>query len=99
MNTVTMVGQICGTTTRTKTWLSLAPSIRAASRVSAGTPFTAAESSTIAKPTRAQSSMIISSMLLKCSVLSWSQVTGSPPSVVTIAFWIPTCASPSGRNS
>ena len=54
MKTVITVGQICGTTTRKKVWRSLAPSIRAASRVSVGTPLTAAESSTMENPTCAQ---------------------------------------------
>ena len=55
MKTVMIVPLICGTTTWKKICCSLAPSMRAASSVSAGTPFTAADSSTIAKPDLAHS--------------------------------------------
>ena len=56
----------------------VAPSMRAASRVSTGTPLTAAESSTIEKPTWAQSRITISSRLLRWKPLCCSQATGPP---------------------
>ena len=99
MKTVTIVTLICGTTTRKKICRSLAPSMRAASRVSPGTPLTAAESSTMAKPTFIQSSITISRKLLKWKVFSCSQAIGSPPNAVTMAFWMPTCGWPAGRKS
>ena len=53
--------------------------MRAASRVSPGTPLTAADSSTIEKPTCAQISITISRKLLKWNSLCCSQATGSTP--------------------
>jgi glutamate racemase len=99
MNTVMTVAQICGMITLKKIWRSLAPSIRAASRVSTGTPLTAADSSTIEKPTWAQIRMTISRKLLKCSVLTCNQATGSNPRAVQTAFCRPICGSPAGRAS
>jgi hypothetical protein len=55
-----MVPRIMGTTTLKKVWRSFAPSSRAASRTSTGTPLMAAERTTIAKPVCSQMKMVIS---------------------------------------
>ncbi len=81
-----IVPLICGTTTWKKICLSPAPSMRAASRVSVGTPLTAADSSTIAKPTCDQSSTTINSRLLRWKSLFSSQAMGSAPKRSRTAF-------------
>ena len=58
--TVMMEPWIIGTITRKKSWRSFAPSRRAASSTSAGTPLMAAESTTMAKPVWSQMRMRIS---------------------------------------
>ena len=95
--TVMIVPLICGTTTRKKICRSPAPSIRAASSVSTGTPLIAAESSTIAKPICAHSSITISSRLLRWNWSCCSHGIGLPPRSTTIAFCRPICSWPSGR--
>ena len=99
MKTVIRVPQICGTITRKKICRSLAPSIRAASRVSTGTPLIADDSSTIEKPTCVQIKMTISRKLLTLNVSVCSQVTGRSPSRSTMALSRPICGSPAGRAS
>ena len=99
MKTVITVGQICGTTTRKNACTSLAPSMRAASIVSVGTPLIAADSSTIENPTCAQTRMTMRNRLFRWKVDCWSQTTGSKPSAVTIAFCRPICGRPAGRAS
>ena len=99
MNTVMTVGQICGTTTRKNACRSLAPSIRAASSVSVGTPLTAAESSTMENPTCAQIRMTMRKKLLRWKAAPASHTTGSKPSAVTMAFCRPICGWPAGRAS
>ncbi len=73
--------------------------MRAASRVSPGTPFTAADSSTIEKPTWDHSSTSISIRLLRWKSLVSSQATGSSPNSPITAFWRPTCGWPLGLAS
>ena len=62
--TAMIVPRIIGTTTRKKSWRSLAPSMRAASRTSADTPLRAADRTTIAKPVCSQIMITISSRVL-----------------------------------
>ena len=54
VETVMIEPRIIGTITRTKSWRSEAPSSRAASRTSPGTPLIDAEKTTIAKPVWSQ---------------------------------------------
>ena len=99
MKTVMSVPRICGTITFMKIWNSLAPSIRAASRVSSGTDLIADDSKTIANPVCSQIRMTISSMSLKLNCDCWSHGTGTWPSFVMIALSRPICVSPSGLES
>ena len=64
VTTTPMVGAICGMVTLQNTWLSVAPSMRAASVSSLGTPLIAEEKITMAKPVWIQISTTISHMLL-----------------------------------
>ena len=76
--TAIRVPRIIGTTMRRNTDASPAPSIRAASMTSLGTPFSAADRTTIANPVWSQIMITI-----RASVLSggtWSHGTGSLPS-------------------
>src|SRR5680860_83432 len=86
-NTVMTVGQICGTTMLKKIRFSLAPSIRPASIVSSGTPLTAADSSTMEKPTCAQIMMTMSNRLLTCAWLSCSQAHVNSLLLMVIMIW------------
>ena len=92
-----IVPLIWGTTTWKKICCSLAPSMRAASMVSTGTPLTAADSSTIENPIWPQSSTTISSRLLRWNWLCSSQATGSSPRPVQMALSRPICGWPAGR--
>ena len=58
--TVTIEPRIIGTIIPKKIWRSLAPSSRAASRISIDTPLIAADSTTIAKPVWSQIMITIS---------------------------------------
>src|SRR6056297_1247784 len=64
VTTTPMVVAIWGNVTRQKTWLSLAPSILAASISSLGTALIAADRMTMEKPVWIQTMMIISQKLL-----------------------------------
>ena len=64
VSTTAIVDEICGTITRQKICTSVAPSMRAASIVSSGTPLIADESSTIANPTWSQIMITMSSSVL-----------------------------------
>ena len=70
--------------------------MRAASRVSTGTPLTAAESSTIEKPIWAHSRIIISSRLLRWKPLFCSQATGPQLKIPIRAFRMPIWVWPLG---
>ena len=70
--------------------------MRAASMVSIGTPLTAADSRTMAKPICDHSSTTISSRLLRCHWLCCSQATGSLPNSPRMALMPPICAWPAG---
>ena len=62
--TVMIEPRIIGTITRKKSWRSLAPSSRAASRTSPDTPLIAAEKTTMAKPVWSQIRITISQKML-----------------------------------
>ena len=98
MNTVTktvmIVPLICGMTTCQKICSSLAPSMRAASMVSSGTPLMAELSSTIAKPACSQMRITMSRIELSLAVSICSQVCGSPPSPTQMALSSPVWAWP-----
>ncbi len=99
MKTAMIVPRICGITTWKKIFTSVAPSIRAASSVSSGTPLIAAESSTIANPACSQIRMTISSTSLKLNAEVCSHETGLKPIVVQIALSRPICGRPSGAKA
>ncbi len=94
VETVMIEPRIIGTITRTKSWRSLAPSSRAASRTSPDTPLIDAEKTTMAKPVWSQTRITISQKML--SGLLVSHGIGSPPRPTTIAFNSPICVWPSG---
>ena len=94
MKTVMMVPLICGMTTRQKICHSVAPSIRAASRVSSGTPLIAEDSRIIAKPTCSQIRITISRNEFSRAVEICSQACRSPPSVSHTALSRPVGLSP-----
>ncbi len=78
VTTTTIVERICGTMTRQKICRSVAPSMRAASMMSSGTPLIAAESSTIANPACSQIMMTISSEVVEVPRAGvWIQAIGS----------------------
>ncbi len=89
--------RIIGTITRKKSWRSVAPSSRAASRISVDTPLMAADSTTIAKPVWSQIMMMISQKMLIGLVVS--QGTGLPPRPSMIAFSRPICGWPAGCHA
>ena len=92
--TTVIVGSISGRMIRRKTMISLAPSSRDASRSSTGTPFSAADRMTVAKPAQAQTP---TTMISRLFVGAWaSHGCGSPPNAVTIAFRVPVCSTPGG---
>ena len=76
-----------GITTRMKVCSSPAPSIRAASIISVGTPLIAAERITMAKPAWSQIMTTIKARVLVG--ISCSQGIGSPPNEVTMALRTP----------
>ena len=81
-------------TTRQKICSSLAPSMRAASMVSSGTPLMAELSSTMAKPTCSQMRMTMSRIELSFAVEIASHVCGSPPRPTQMALSRPVWAWP-----
>ena len=93
-NTVMIVPLICGMTTCQKICSSVAPSIRAASMVSSGTPLIAELSRIMAKPTCSQIRITISRREFSFAVSMASQVCGSPPRAVQIALSRPVCGLP-----
>ena len=74
VTTTPIVGAIWGIVTFQNTWLSLAPSMRAASVSSVGTALIAAEKITVANPVWIQISTTISHMLLNGG--SWMKLIG-----------------------
>src|ERR671921_478202 len=84
VTTTVMVGRIIGTMILQKTVHSVAPSTRAASRISSGTDLSAAARIVIQNPDQIQMpTMMIMKVLI--GVVD-SQATGCPPSAVMIAF-------------
>ncbi len=99
VSTTAIVDEICGMITRQKICTSVAPSMRAASRVSSGTPFTADDSSTIANPTWVQIMITMSSSVLSRKSETCNQATGSPPNPVQTALSRPIWAWLAGRHA
>src|SRR5215211_3014924 len=84
VTTTVMVGRMIGTMILQNTVHSVAPSTRAASRISSGTDFSAAARIVIQKPDQIQ---IPTTMITKVLIgVVESQATGHPPSDVMIAF-------------
>ena len=94
MKTVIVVPLICGTTTFQKICHSEAPSMRAASMVSSGTPLIADDIRIIPNPAWSQIRITISRNVLSLNDSLWSQVCGSPPSVVQTALSRPVWVAP-----
>ena len=90
VHTTTMVPQICGIMMPKKIWKPLAPSMRAASSVSSGTPRSAAERMTMAKPVWIQIRMTISRTEFQNGTVI--HACGGKPSPVTIALSTPICS-------
>src|SRR5689334_12088590 len=84
VTTTRIVGMMMGTVTFQKDTHSVAPSTRAASRISSGTDFSAAARIVIQNPVQIQTPTTISMIVLRPGVDS--QVTGWPPRAVTIEF-------------
>src|SRR5687767_1613065 len=84
VTTTVIVGRMIGTMILQKTVHSVAPSTRAASRISSGTDFSAAARIVMQNPDQIQmpTTMIINVLI---GVVE-SQATGSPPKAVIIAF-------------
>jgi hypothetical protein len=96
MKTVTATTMIAeridGTVTFQKISDGLAPSMRAASTISVGTPLSAADRTTVAKPTSIHTRTTMSRRLFHGDSLS--QLTGEPPSQTTIWLSRPICSPP-----
>src|SRR6476660_9657835 len=84
VTTTRIVGMMIGTVTLQKDTHSVAPSTRAASRISSGTDFSAAERIVMQNPVQIQTPTTISMTVLRPGVDS--QATGLNPSAVTIEF-------------
>ena len=97
VQTTRIVPMIWGTMILRKTWISFAPSILAASRVSSGTPRRAALKITIANPVWIQMRMIIRKKLFQKGIVI--QASGSPPKNITNAFRLPICSESAPRKS
>src|SRR5215210_5788556 len=89
VTTTVIVGRMMGTIILQKTVHSVAPSTRAASRISSGTDFSAAARIVMQKPDQIQMPTRMIAYVLIGMVES--QATGFPPSDVMIAFNSPTC--------
>ncbi len=89
--TTVMVGRIIGIITCQKSCHSLAPSTRAASSTSPGSPFSAADRMVMLKPVHSQIPTIIRAKLL----IGWllMKATGWAPTPVIAALSTPICAS------
>src|SRR5690606_11228743 len=94
--TVMMEPRIVGTTPRRKICSSEAPSIRAASTSSSGTPLMAAERITIAKPVWSQIMIRISTSVLRGGL--WKKAIGSLPIPSRTALARPIWGCPGGRQ-
>src|SRR5512138_3526743 len=82
--TTTIVGMIMGTMMRQKIDHSVAPSTRAASRISSGTDLMAADKMVMQKPVQIQMPTMISAAMLMPGV--WIHAIGFMPSPTRIAF-------------
>src|SRR5262245_16950579 len=95
--TGTIEPRMFGTMIRKKSWLSVAPSRRAASMISVETPLIAAERTTIAKPVWSQIRITISAKMLIGFVvkngIAW------PPNPVITAFSSPIWGWPAGSHA
>src|ERR1051325_4287788 len=87
VTTTRMVGIMIGTVTFQKDTHSVAPSTRAASRISSGTDFSAADRIAMQNPVQIQPPTTISMTVLSPGVDN--QATGLPPRAVTIEFKSP----------
>src|SRR5512147_1218480 len=90
VTTTVMVGRMMGTMILQNTVHSVAPSTRAASRISSGTDFKAAARMVIQKPDQIQ--IPTSTIMNVFSGVVDSHAIGLPPSDVMMAFNKPICA-------
>src|SRR5512146_860207 len=82
--TTTMVGMMIGTMMRQNTDHSVAPSTRAASRISSGTDLMAAERMVMQKPVQIQTPTTIRAAVLMPGV--WTNARGFSPNEARMAF-------------
>src|SRR5512139_3186146 len=90
--TTAIVGMMVGTMMPQNTRHSLAPSTRAASSISTGTPLSEADSMVMQKPVHIHTPTAIKATVLICG--SESHETGWPPSATTMALSNPICVAP-----